>query len=188
MEIVVTVINSKEKTTPNYVIPTSNFTGASILGVPCKVLSDHPYPKSRKTILGNMTVEDVIDVQSCVTGIYYTIPIEWTRGYDSLVEANDNADIIGHHFPDVNELIGKYYWPYDNSYIEDLNKNWFNLYHKQCRIVSAPFKAKPPYSDYEHTFVMVEYNGRTYRTLFGEWALTSPKESKYTLINPKYYK
>ena len=176
------VINEpkKGKKAPNYVVPTSNFTGdqAYLLGVPCKVLSDYPYKKSRKTIIGDVKVEDVIDVQSCVTGLKYTVPIEWCEKYDSLVEANEGANIIGHHFPDVKELIGKPYWPRDNSYIANFDGKWADLYKKECEIVSIPFKDNA-YSvlrdPLERTFILVKYNGKTYRTLFGEWALIKPE-------------
>jgi len=179
MELIVIAIATQEKTTPNYVVPTSNFTDgqAYLLGVPCKVLSDHPYKKSRKTIIGDVKVEDVIDVQSCVTGLKYTVPTEWTRGYDSLVDANEGAEIIGHHFPDVKELIGKPYWPRDNSYISDFDGNWADLYKKECEILSVPFKETITTctgEKKEHTFIFVKYNGKTYRTLFQEWALIEP--------------
>ena len=174
------VISIPTKTTPNYVVPTSNFSDgqADLLGVPCKVLSDHPYKKSRKTILGDVKVEDVIDVKSCVTGLEYTIPTDWCENYDSLVEANDNADIIGHHFPSVKELIGKPYWPRDNSYIADFDGKWADLYKKECEIVSVPFKETIDTivgEKKEYTFILVKYDRKIYRTLFGEWALVDPK-------------
>lgn len=184
MELIVIAIAAKKKTTPNYVVPTSNFTDgqAYLLGVPCKVLSDQPYPKARKTILGDVKVEDVIDVRSCVTGLEYTVPTDWVRGYDSLVEANDNADIIGHHFPNVKELIGKSYWPRDNSYITDAKGKSANLYKKECEIVSVPYKETViTCTDMkkEYVFILVKYNGKTYRTLFGEWGLTEPDPYPY---------
>ena len=170
----------QEKTTPNYVVPTSNFSDgqADLLGVPCKVLSDHTYKKSRKTILGDVKVEDVIDVQSCVTGIEYTIPYDWCVEYDSLVDANEEAEILGHHFPSVKELIGKSYWPRDNSYIRDFDGEWGDLYKKECEIVSVPFKETIENivgEKKDYTFILVKYDGKIYRTLFGEWALVDPK-------------
>lgn len=176
MELIVIAIATQEKTTPNYVVPRSNFTNddAYLLGVPCKVLSDQPYKKVRKTIFGDLKLNDVIDVQSCVTGLKYTIPFDWVRGYDSLVDANDDAYIIGHHFPSVKELIGKSYWPRDNSWVNDFDGKWGDLYKKKCEIVSVPFKEKPSDSNKEHTFILVKYEGKTYRTLFEEWALYEP--------------
>lgn len=178
MRLIVIAIATQEKTTPNYVVPTSNFTEdqADILGVPCKVLSDIPYKKSRKTILGDVKVDDVIDVQSCVTGLKYTIPFDWVIGYDSLVKANEDADILGHHFPSVRDLIGKPYWPRDNSYIADLDREWADLDKKKCEIVSVPYKETvlTCAGKKEYVFILVKYNGKTYRVLFGEWGLIEP--------------
>ena len=156
--------------------PTSNFSDgqAYLLGVPCKVLSDRPYKKVRKTIFGDPKVEDVIDVRSCVTGLKYTVPTDWVNGYDSLVQANDNADIIGHHFPSVKELIGKPYWPRDNSWVNDFDGKWGDLYKKKCEIISVPFKEKPSDSNSERTFILVRCEGKIYRTLFNEYALIEP--------------
>ena len=176
MELIVIAIATQEKTTPNYVVPTSNFSDgqAYLLGVPCKVLSDRPYKKVRKTIFGDPKVEDVIDVRSCVTGLKYTVPTDWVNGYDSLVDANDNADICGHHFPSVRELIGKPYWPRDNSWVNDFDGKWGDLYKKKCEIISVPFKEKPSDSNSERTFILVRCEGKIYRTLFNEYALIEP--------------
>ena len=146
MELIVIAIATQEKTTPNYVVPTSNFHDgqAYLLGVPCKVLSDHPYKKVRKTIFGDPKVEDVIDVQSCVTSIKYTVPTDWVNGYDSLVKVND------------------------------FDGKWGDLYKKKCEIVSVPFKEKPSDSNYERTFILVRCEGKIYRTLFHEYALIEP--------------
>lgn len=176
------VISIPTRTTPNYVVPTSNFTDgqAYLIGVPCKVLSDHPYKKSRKSIIGDVKVEDVIDVRSCVTGIEYTVPTDWVNGYDSLVEANKGAEILGHHFPNVTELIGKPYWPRDNTYIANFDGVWADLYKKKCEIVSAPFKETISTDTFigkkqkEYSFILVKYDGKIYRTLFEEWALIEP--------------
>ena len=180
MELIVIAIATQKKTTPNYVVPTSNFSDNSyLLGVPCKVLSDQPYKKSRKRILGDVRVEDVIDVRSCVTGLEYTVPTEWVIAYDSLVDANEGAaDICGHHFPDVKELIGKPYWPRDNSYIAGFDGKWADLYKKKCEIVSVPYKETITICTGEKkecTFIFVKYDGKTYRTLFQEWALAEPE-------------
>ena len=160
--------------TPKYVVPTSNFANAHLLGVPCQVLNG-PYEGEREDIFGNIKVETVIDVKSCVSGLEYTIPYNWVEGYDSLVEANENAQIIGHHFPEVRELLGKPYWPRDNSFITGLHgETWVDLYHKECEIVSVPFTDTVGYDDLEkeYTFILVKHNGKYYRVLFEEWALT----------------
>ena len=161
--------------TPKYVVPTSNFFDAYLLGVPCLVVKG-PYQKEMKDILlGDIRVKSVIDVKSCVSGLEYTIPYDWVEKYNSLVEANEHAQIIGHHFPEVRELIGKPYWPKDNSFITGLHgETWVDLYHKECEIVSVPFTDTVGYDDLEkeYTFILVKHNGKYYRVLFEEWALT----------------
>lgn len=162
--------------TPKYVVPTSNFANAHLLDVPCQVLNG-PYEGEREDIFGNIKVDTVIDVKSCVSGLEYTIPYDWVEEYDSLVEANENAQIIGHHFPEVRELLGKPYWPRDNSFITGLHgETWVDLYHKKCEIVSVPFIDTVGYDDLEkeYTFILVKYNGKYYRTLFQEWGLYEP--------------
>lgn len=162
--------------TPKYVVPTSNFANAHLLNVPCLVVK-RPYQRKYENIFGNIKVETVIDVKSCVSGLEYTIPYDWVEGYDSLVEANENAQIIGHHFPEVRELIGKPYWPRDNSFITGLHgETWVDLYHKKCEIVSLPFMdiADVDDTDEVYPFILVKYKGRYYRTLFREWALIEP--------------
>ena len=159
--------------TPKYVVPTSNFANAHLLGVPCQVLNG-PYEGEREDIFGNIKVETVIDVKSCVSGLEYTIPYDWVEEYNSLVEANENAYIIGHHFPEVWELIGKPYWPKDNSYITGLNgETGVDLYHKKCEIVSVPFMdiASVDDTDEIYPFILVKCDGKYYRVLFEEWGL-----------------
>ena len=164
--------------TPKYVVPTSNCHDAYLLGVPCLVVKG-PYQKEYEDILGDIRVKDVIDVKSCVSGLEYTIPYDWTEKYNSLVEANEHAQIIGHHFPEVRELIGKPYWPRDNSFITGFNgETLVDLYHKKCEIVSVPFVDTAGVDsicpDMEYPFILVKYNGKYYRVLFGEWGLYEP--------------
>ena len=159
--------------TPKYVVPTSNFLDAYLLGVPCQVVKG-PYRKEMKNILGGIEVKTVIDVKSCVSGLEYTIPYDWVEKYNSLVEANEHAQIIGHHFPEVRELIGKPYWPRDNSFITGLHgETWVDLYHEKCEIVSVPFTDVTGDDDFEkeYTFILVKHNGKYYRVLFEEWGL-----------------
>lgn len=159
--------------TPKYVVPTSNFLDAYLLGVPCLVVKG-PYQKEMKNILGGIEVKTVIDVKSCVSGLEYTIPYDWVEKYNSLVEANEHAQIIGHHFPEVRELIGKPYWPKDNSFITGLHgETWVDLYHEKCEIVSVPFTDVTGDDDFEkeYTFILVKHNGKYYRVLFEEWGL-----------------
>ena len=164
--------------TPKYVVPMSNFSDAYLLGVPRLVVKG-PYQKEYEDILGDIGVKTVIDVKSCVSGLEYTIPYDWTEKYNSLVEANEHAQIIGHHFPEVRELIGKPYWPRDNSFITGFNgETLVDLYHKKCEIVSVPFVDTAGVDsicpDMEYPFILVKYNGKYYRVLFGEWGLYEP--------------
>lgn len=162
--------------TPKYVVPTSNFSDAYLLGVPCLVVKG-PYQKEMKDILGGIKVKTVIDVKSCVSGLEYTIPYDWAEKYNSLVEANEHAQIIGHHFPEVRKLIGKPYWPKDNSFITGLHRETrVDLYYKECEIVSVPFTDVTGDDDFEkeYTFILVKHNGKYYRVLFEEWGLFEP--------------
>ena len=80
-------------------------------------------------------------------------------------------------FPEVRELLGKPYWPKDNSYITGLSgETGVDLYHKKCEIVSVPFMdiAGVDDTDKVYPFILVKYKGRYYRTLFREWALIEP--------------
>ena len=113
--------------TPKYVVPTSNCFDAYLLGVPCLVLKG-PYQKEMENIYGRIQVRTVIDVKSCVSGLEYTIPYDWVEEYNSLVEANEHTQIIGHHFPEVRELIGKPYWPRDCSFITGLHRETWKTF------------------------------------------------------------
>ena len=162
--------------TPKYVVPTSNCFDAYLLGVPCLVLKG-PYQKEMENIYGQIQVRTVIDVKSRVSGLEYTIPYDRTEKFNSLVEANEHAQIIGHHFPKVRELIGKPYWPRDCSFITGFHREtWEDLYHKKCEIVSVPFVDKTGDDDLEkeYTFILVKYKGRYYRVLFEECGLYEP--------------
>ena len=163
-------------TTPKYVVPTSNCFDAYLLGVPCLVVKG-PYQREMENIYGRIQVKTVIDVKSCVSGLEYTIPYDRTKKYNSLVEANEHAPIIGHHFPEVRELIGKPYWPRDCSFITGFHREVReDIYHKKCEIVSVPFVDKTGDDDLEkeYTFILVKYKGRYYRVLFEECALYEP--------------
>ena len=83
MIIIDSIVIVKDNT-PKYVIPTTNCCDAYLLGVPCLVVKG-PYQKEMKDILGDIKVKSVIDVKSCVSGLEYTIPYNWTKKYDSLV-------------------------------------------------------------------------------------------------------
>ena len=169
--------------TPNYVIPRSNFStgtpdGAYLIGIPCKVISDPYIIKENDSILGERE-EKVYDVISTVTGIQYTIPTGWSDEYRTLEEANEHARIVGMYGGRVTDLIGKKYYPRDNSYIKDFQGKWYPLIRQECEIISLPFKEKtyewPDKDDKEMTFVLVKYNNKVYRVLFEEWALDNPE-------------
>ena len=176
LNVIVSSFAIVKDNTPKYVVPTSNHHDAYLLGVPCLVMKG-PYQIECEDIMGNIKVKDVIDVKSCVSGLEYTISYDWAKKYNSLVEANEHAQIIGHHFPEVRELIGKPYWPRDNSFITELHGGHReDLYHKKCEIVSVPFTDVTGDDDFEkkYTFILVKYNGKYYRTLFEEWGLYEP--------------
>lgn len=174
-------VKKEEEKLPKYIVPTSNFQmgendSARILGVPCQVLSETPYKAVRKHICFGDKLEDVIDVKSLLTGITYTIPTGWYNGYDNPLVAIRHSefkgsDIIFRTNQDTKSLIGSNYYPKDNSYISDFNGKYTQLYGKTCKVVSIPFKGvvNPCGKDIIETFILVEYNGAIYRTLFGEW-------------------
>ena len=177
MNLVTVTLDISWDESPKYVIPTSNFRNAYIIGVPCKILASPYVGKWTNYVRTRMT--KLIDIQSCVTGIKYTIPYEWVRSFKSLVDANDQAEIIGHHFPEVTDLIGKPYWPRDDSYISDLDGNSSGrLFHQRCEIVSVPFDdtiKDMVGKDITYKFILVRYEGKIYRTLFQEYALYEPE-------------
>lgn len=173
----------KEKKVTNYIIPRSNFStgspdGAFLIGVPCKVFSE-PYITKEKNVFGEMKNKEVYDVISMITGIKYTIPTGWADEYDTLEEANKHSHISGRYGGKMSDLIGRKYWPRDNSYILDFEGNWNSLINKECEIVSVPFKEKT-YDKYlngtqERTFILVKYEDKAYRVLFEEWCLVDPE-------------
>ena len=166
-----------ESKSPKYVIPTSNFTdrngGSYLLGIPCLVVSE-PYMSKRYIPSIGFKKEMVIDVVSTVTNIKYTIPVGWYKEYNSLEEANEHAHIKGTDTPDVKNLIGKKYWPCDNSWIRGFDGEWASLYKKECEIVSVPFVESIldlEFNNSKRVFILVKYEDRLYRVLFEEWAL-----------------
>lgn len=174
----------KEKKVPNYIIPRSNFStgtpdGAFLIGIPCKVVSE-PYIIREKDIITGERNREVYDVISMVTGVKYTIPTGWADEYDTLEEANEHSHISGRYGGKMSDLIGRKYWPRDNSYILDFEGNWKSLIRKECEIVSVPFKEKTydkyfsKEEDQERMFILVKYEDKVYRVLFEEWALTDP--------------
>ena len=164
----------EDKPTPKYVVPTSNFGrdwgNAMIMSIPCKVIGEKLSVVHKNSLSGNIEVEHAITVISCVSGVAYTIPLNWTRGFDSLEEANASATIKGVENPSINDLIGRNYCPHDNSYIRNFNADYNCLYNCKCKILSIPFKDKTR-DGRTFNFILVEHDGGIYRTLWEEWCL-----------------
>lgn len=157
------VIVIEEEVAPKFIVPTSNFEDAYLIGVPCEVISEPYIDKYR----GER--REVIDVKSCVTGLEYTIPTGWAMEFDTLPEANEESKVTGFDQVFLQDIIGSKYYPKDNSYIRDFHGVKEPLYHKVCEIVSVPFKDKTEFG--EKDFILVKYNGKVYRTLWEEWCL-----------------
>ena len=148
-----------------YVVPTSNCcvcSNASLCGIPCRVVSK-PYING----IGEVD-KKVVDVVSLLTGIKYTIYSKLCDVYLFAEDAIENSKLKTEYDQTVSSIIGKKYYPKDNSYIEDKNGNWKSLFGKETVVCSLPYVAKPD-NGKEHTFVNVMYQGNVYRTLFEEW-------------------
>ena len=150
-----------------YVVPTSNFRDAYLFGMPCKVVSE-PYIKKRNIIGVGYVDEKVVDVVSLFTGIEYTIDSKWCKVYLSAEDAIKNSRIKTECDQSVSTMIGKKYYPKDNSYIEDRDGNWESLVGKETVVCSLPYADKTDTGDVR-IFVNVRYQGNIYRTLFEEW-------------------
>ena len=169
MEIIISINDfaekaKKEKKLPAYVVPFSNFSmdNAYVYGVPCKVIQE--------------VADNNIVVVSLITGIKYTIPNNFYVGYDNEIEAirasavKSSTCMCGN--PQFLNIIGKKYYPKDNSYIADFEGKWVSLIGETVTIISLPFEqtfktfAGVPYT---RKMVLVEYKGKVYRTLFEEW-------------------
>lgn len=175
MDIIILAINGfeekakEEKKLPAYVVPTSNFSddNAYVYGIPCKVIQEAD--------------DNNIVVMSLITGIKYTIPKGWYRGYDNDIDAirasSVKSSICRCGNPQLLNIIGKKYYPRDNSYITDFKGEWTSLIGEAVTIISLPFEdtIKNPFGiSYTRTMVLVEYKGKVYRTMFMEWAF-APK-------------
>ena len=182
-----------EEVMPEYVVPTSNFgvhpedNSAMLIGIPCRVISKEPYHKLWKSYKPGNGWEDrlTIDVKSCVTGITYAIPYKcgWYKEFTSLAKANLAAEIIGHHFPALVDVIDRPYWPRHNSNQASIDTPMeygnYSLMHKRCMIVSFPYRSDYPSYDgkknYQGWFVNVlAPNKKIYKVPFEEWAMVEP--------------
>lgn len=180
IKITVTIEEVPEKKSElivgKYIITSSNYseTNAYILGIPCKIVSEK-YQKKGKPY---------IKVVSCVTGIEYKIPYspEWFKAYNTFDEVLTTAEAEsllhrGYHIfrnplkCDISNLIGKKYYPMDNSYSEDTNGNRMWVANKIVEIVGIPFVAKTPFG-HDKWFVTVNTKGgQIGKCLFEEWKL-----------------
>ena len=160
-----------------YAVPTSNFRDAYLFGMPCKVASE-PYIKKRNIIGVGDADEKVVDVISLFTGIEYTIDSKWCNFYLSAEDAIKNSRIKTECDQSVSTMIGKKYYPKDNSFIEDRDGNWVSLIGKETVVCSLPYFDKTDTGDVR-TFINVRYQGNLYRTLFEEWCFYKDDRSLY---------
>lgn len=171
MDIIILAINGfeekakKEKKLPAYVVPFSNFSdgNAFVYGIPCKVIEE--------------AGDNNIVVMSLITGIKYTIPKSWNMEYDNDIDAIRASSIESSTCrcanPQLINIIGKKYYPKDNSYIADFEGKWASLIGETVTIISLPFDEtiKNPFGkSYTRKMVLVEHKGKVYRTLFEEWS------------------
>ena len=154
----------EEKKLPAYVVPTSNFSdcNAFVYGIPCKVIEE--------------VADNNIVVVSLITGIKYTIPKSWNMEYDNDIDAIRASSMESSTCrcanPQLINIIGKKYYPKDNSYIADFEGKWVSLIGETVTIISLPFEQTFKTScgvPYTRKMVLVEYKGKVYRTLFEEW-------------------
>ncbi len=175
-------IDVPESNVGKFVVPTHNYSevdenDAYLADVPCKILSE-PYMATVKTFFGTSERRELVDVKSMVSNIKYTIPTSlFGPVYDTLAEANKHAKIQGVENPRMKDLIGKKYYPFDNSWNKDLvNGMWHNLVDSDCIITGLPFKEPtgdplPDVRDKKMVFVHVLSNGQVHRVLYGDWGL-----------------
>ena len=160
-----------------YIITKSNYGGAYIMGIPCKIMSE-PYAVKDEYHDKN------IKVMSCITGIEYEIPYKpsWFKVYDTFDEVlttteAENLIYYGYHiFQDplcceICGLVGKEYYPIDNSYSEDTNGRRMWVANEVVKIVDVPFIKKTPYGNYEWFVTVKTKGGQTGKCLFMEWKL-----------------
>lgn len=167
-----------------YIITRLNYSGAYILGVPCKVVSE-PFMETYESCAFGKRKRMCIKVMSCITGILYTIPYDtnWFDVYDdyfSVLKVSEsfiNRGYIIYHDPEVTggikeQVVGKKYYPMDNSYSKLLSACgdcW--VAGEEVKIVSEPYIDSTPY-DKKIPFVNVQKNdGSFVKCMFMEWKL-----------------
>ena len=164
-----------------YIIASSNFDGAYIFGVPCKIVSE-PFMGTYKFSSIKEKECVCIKVVSCITGIQYTIPYDmnWLNIYDdyfSVLKASEsfvNRGYIIYPDPeatgDVKEqVVNKKYYPTDDSYSELLSASgnrW--VAEKEVEIISEPYTDVTPCGE-KILFVTVQKNdGSIVKCIFVE--------------------
>ena len=162
-----------------YLISDSNFSDAYILGIPCKIVSE-PY------VVNNEDHNKKISVISCITGIEHEIPyrplcFKIYNTFDEVLTTAEAEKLLyrGYHiFRDpllelhgILQLIGKKYYPVDNSYSEDTNGEKMWVADTVVEIVDVPFIRKTPFGAYEWFVNIKTKNGKIGKCLFMEWKL-----------------
>lgn len=167
-----------------YIISHSNFSGADILGVPCKVVSE-PFMGAYKAYALKERDCVCIKVVSCITGIQYTIPYktEWFDVYDTFADVFEASESFLHRgyviYPEpevrhgiMAQVVNKQYYPMDNSYSKLLSTRgdrW--VAGKEVKIVSEPYMDITPYGK-KIPFVNVRKDdGSIVKCMFMEWKL-----------------
>lgn len=167
-----------------YIITDSNFDGAYILGVPCKVVSE-PFMGSYKFNSVKERKRICIKVVSCITGISYTIPYNtgWFNVYNDYISVLTKSEsflhcgYVIHAHPELmygimGQVINKKYYPTDNSYSELLSTIGDHFVAgKEVKIISEPYNDTTLY-DKKFPFVNVLKNdGSIVKCMFMEWKL-----------------
>ena len=167
-----------------YIISRSNFGNSHILGVPCKVVSE-PFMGTYESYAFRIRECMCIKVVSCITGLPYTIPYDtdWFNVYDSYASVLAASERFLHsgyticQNPEATrfvmaQVIGKKYYPMDNSYSKLLSKRgdrW--VAGKEVRIVCEPYIDTTPFGN-KIPFVNVQKDdGSIVKCMFMEWKL-----------------
>lgn len=182
LKIIVTIEEVPEKKSESivgkYLISHSNFGDAYILGIPCKIMSE-PYA------VKNIYPDKNIKVISCITGIEYEIPYDpsWFKVYDTFDEILTTTEaekflFCGYHISydplfrcEMYRLVGKKYYPMDNSYSEDTKGDRLWVANTVVKIVSVPFIDKNPHGDNKWFVTVKTKDGKIGKCLFMEWKL-----------------
>lgn len=166
-----------------YIITRSNYDGAYILGVPCKVVSE-PFMGTYENAIEKRE-RMCINVVSCLSGVKYTIPYntDWFDVYDTFTKVLVASESFLHRgyaiypHPEVTrgimvQLINKKYYPMDNSYAKLLSgrgNSWVT--GEEVKILSEPYIDTTSYGE-KIPFVNVRKNdGSIVKCMFMEWKL-----------------